>query len=188
MTEPFEISRKSEYTDGKYTVFSFTGKNGSFRRISCDQESICVVPFDQNEQGKVRNLYLARYKDHLTGSKDLTCITDTFDRDEYDSYFEAVETCVKNELGVEDIDINDVYFLGKVRHTLPFTKEYRCYAVDLTKAAKDQSGHKTPTVDLEASDRGLSIEKVRFTRVTNGNVTDSLVLSASLLLLSYLSE
>jgi len=184
----FHLSRKEDYSDGKYSVHSFLGDGGAFKRITCDQESICVIPFDTDESGKIRNVYLAKHQDHLTDGHMLTCINDSFDRDEFDSYYDAVESCLKNEAGLSEVDVNDVYYLGKIQHTLPFSKEYRCYAVDLSNSSPDPTGFSFKPQDFSTAARVRSLEKVRFNRVAKGEVPDTLTLSCCLLLLSYLSE
>ena len=185
--DPF-LSKKDDYTDGKYSVHSFSSTDAKFKRIVCKSESICIIPFDLNDKGEIRNVYLAKYKDHLNNQTSLTCIFDSFDRDQFDSYFESVEDCLEKEIGFKDVDINDIYYLGKVNHSIPFSKEFRCYAVDLSKYSDDPAGYSSKPVDLYTVARGRMIEKVKFTKVLKGDIPDSLVLSASLLLLSQFSE
>jgi len=180
------FDKKQEYTDGKYSMYSFSSNGGNFRRLACSEESICILPFDLNEHDQVKNIYLAKYKDHLLGGVDFTCITDTFDKNKFDSYYNAVEDCAHNELGLSDTDINDIYFLGKVKHGVPFSKEYRCYGINLSNYMKDPSGFSV--AGFNPNTNVQSIEKVRFNRLLKGEVSDSIALSCSLLLLSYFSE
>lgn len=184
----FDLVHKDEYTDGKYTVRSFSSSDGPFRRIICEQESVCVVPFDINEHDSVRNIYLSKYRDHVSDKIEKTCITKTFDRDEFDSYFEAVEAIMKVQLGLSDLNANEVYYLGTVRSVVPFTKEYRCYGVDISKHSMDPSGHATPEIDILEGARKQTIEKIKFTKILNNEVPDPIVLSSALLLLTYLSD
>lgn len=180
------FDKKEEYNDGKYSMYSFSGNNGKFRRLACSEESICVLPFDLNERGQIKNIYLAKYMDHLLGGVGFTCITDTFNKDQFDSYYNAVESCLADEMGLNDIHVNDTYLLGTVRHGVPFSKEYKCYGVNLTNHMEDPSGY-TP-IGLNPNQNIRSIEKVRFTRLLNGDIQDSLALSCSLLLISYFSD
>jgi hypothetical protein len=174
----FQLDKREEFSDGKYSVHTFLDQDKKFRRLSCDSESICILPFELNESNQIKNVYLLKYDDYLLGGSKFTCVTDTFNKDKYDSHFLAVEDCLNEKMEISNIDINDCYFLGTVSHGLPFSKEYRCYAVNIT------SDISKPGSSSFFSD----IEKIRFNRVINGNFPDSLILSCSLLLLSYFSE
>jgi hypothetical protein len=171
----FNPDKKQEFSDGKYSVYTFLeGSDKKFRRLSCDTESICVIPFELNERGQIKNIYLLKYEDYLLGGNKFTCITDSFNKNKFDSHYLAVEDCLSSSLRISDIDINDSYFLGTVSHGIPFSKEYKCYAVNIT--------------DSLASLDSSTIIPIKFNRVINGDFSDSLVLSCSLLLLSYFSE
>ena len=180
-----KFNKKEEYADGKYSVYSFSGENRNFRRIVCSDESICILPFDLTDKNNIRNIYLSKYKDYLSDKFDHTCLTDTFNKDEFDSYYEAIESCLNNEMGLQNIDVNDTYYLGKIKHSLPFSKEYRCYGVNLTKYCNDMSGYTNP---VQPSDPKMIIEKIKFNKLIKGDISDSLSLSCALLLLSYFSE
>ena len=175
-----EFDKTEEFSDGKYSVYSFSNSSNKFRRIACDQESICILPFELNENNQITNVYLFKYDDYLLGGSKLACITDTFDKDKFDSHFSAVENCLEDKMGVSNIDINDCYFLGNVSHGIPFSKEYRCYAVNITSAISERNFLSQPAFS--------DLEKIKFSKVVNGQVPDSLILSCSLLLLSYFSE
>ena len=174
-----------EYSDGKYSVLSFNKEDDSFRRITCSQESVALIPFCLNESNKIKCAYLSKYRDYLGNSDKFTCITGKVDKNEADSYYDVVEKLLSNELEINDVGVNDIYFLGKIDHTVPFTKGYRCYGIDLTRYLdapyEDQIGK------TKLSTRN-TIEKVRFSRILNGEITDSLVLASSLILLSYFQK
>jgi hypothetical protein len=184
--QPLDLNKKQEYSDGKYSVYTFSGDSGNFKRLACQQESICLLPFDLNEHGQIRNIYLSKYKDHLLGGTGLTCVTDTFDKNEYDSHYSAIEDCVKNELGISEVNVNSSFYLGKVRHGIPFSKEYRCYGINLSEYMPEPVGF--TATGVKPNPRFDSIEKVKFNRILKGEIADSLVLSCSILLLSYFSE
>lgn len=181
-----DLNKKQEYSDGKYSVYSFSKGDKNFKKLICEQESICILPFDVNENSQIKNVYLAKYQDHLNNDFGFTCISKTFNRNDHDSYFEAVEQSLINELGLKQVDVNDIYFLGKVKHGIPFSKEYKCYAINLSNYSDDSRGY-LPT-GFQPNSHIESIEKVRFTRFLKGDVSDSLALSCAMLLLSYISE
>lgn len=174
---------KEEFSDGKYRVLSLTDGESNLRRIVCETPSVCIVPFDTND-GKIRNVYLARYMDYLTGEHGHTCIT-LESKNNFDSDFEEVEYICKSELKI-DCDVNEVYYLGKINFSLPFSKTIKCYAVNLDNHSRDLSGF---TLDVEESDNKMyTLDRVRFTRILNGEIEDTVCLSAAMLLTSYINQ
>jgi hypothetical protein len=171
------FDKKEEFTDGKYSVHSFSSPEKKFRRISCGEESICIIPFELNENNQIKNIFLLKYTDYLLDGEKFTCITKTFNQNKFDSYFLAVENYLHEKLGISELEVNDLYLLGKITHGIPFTKDYKCYGVNVTNF--------NSLAALSLSDPINSIQKVKFTKVINGDISDSLVLSSSLLLLSY---
>ena len=183
-TDPFNSTE--EYSDGTYRVINFTSDKRKFKRISCEKEAICLLPFDVNANDQIKNIYLAKYHDYVLNGENHRCITASLEPDEFETYHDSLAKCIDLELGLDDIEINDLYYLGQVQHTIPFTKTYKCYAVNLTKYSEDPTGF-TPKL-LDSDDKMHSIDKVRFSRVIKGEICDSLTLSCALLLLSYISE
>ncbi len=181
-----QFNSTEEYSDGKYRVLNFTGDKGSFKRISCEKEAICLLPFDVNENNQIKNVYLAKYHDYVLNGENHRCITTSLEPDEFETYHESLSKCIDDELGLEDIELNDLFYLGQIQHTIPFTKTYKCYAINLTNYSEDPSGF-TPKL-ADPTDKLHSIDKVRFSRIIRGEVCDSLTLSCALLLLSYISE
>jgi hypothetical protein len=181
-----QFNPNEEYSDDKFKIINFTGEKGNFKRISCLKEAICLLPFDLNENDQIKNAYLSKYHDYVLNGQSNKCITATLEPDEFDTYHESLTTCIDNELGLSDVDIDDIFYLGQIQHTVPFTKTYKCYAINLTKYSEDPSGF-TPRI-LNPDDRLHTIDKVRFSRIMNGEISDSLVLACSLLLLSYIQE
>ena len=183
----FAPNKKQEYSDDKFSILNFSNDKGKFKRIEAKDESLCILPFDTNEQGQIKNVYLFKYKDYLSDSDESRCITETLDPNTSDSYYEAVVSCLNREAGISEMDVDQVFYLGKVKHTVPFTKSYRCYAVNISDHL-NQEGNLATLPGVEPSQHFHSVEKVRFNRLLKGEVCDSLALACSALLLSYLSE
>jgi hypothetical protein len=182
------IDQREEYSNGKYSILNFTSDKGKSTRIVCNQESICIIPFDcfHSEKTQIRNVYLSKFDDYVSKSDNHKCITSSLKPDEFNTYHDSLIDCIDRELGLSDLDVNDLFYLGTITHSVPFDKKYKCYAVNLTNYSDEVNGF---TPKLSNPDLGRhTIDKVKFTRVVNGEITDSLVLSSSLLLLSYLSE
>jgi hypothetical protein len=174
-----------KYQDGKYRIVSLENKDSHLRRIICDTESICIIPFDTNN-GKIKNVYLAKYMDYLSGDQGHTCITsDILDTD--DTMYERLEDMINKELHI-NINVNDLYQLGTIKHNLPFSKTYKCYGVSLDNYSKDLNGFTLDTPESDNDKKIYKLDKVRFTRFLNGDIDDSLCLSGAMLLLSYIDQ
>jgi hypothetical protein len=154
------FKNQEKYSDGKYRILDITNGDVNLRRVICETEGICLIPFDTSD-GKIKNIYLARYLDYLDGDHGHTCISHE-STGEYSSNFDEISAICKNDLNI-DCDVNDVYYLGKIQHKL-----------DLPKS------------DLEK--RLYTLDKIRITRVLNGEIEDSLSMSAALLLISYINS
>jgi len=177
------VIRKEDYVDDKYKVVSFKGEAGDFRRVVAQSDSICIIPFDTNESGQIKNIYLHGFYDHILDSPNKKCITKTLVPDEFDTYHDSLISCMEVELGLKKVEPNDIYYIGKVQHGAPFQKTYHAYAVNLNPYSEDPTGF-----TLSNSTNKHSLDKTRLSRVMNGEITDSLVLACTLLLLSYISE
>jgi hypothetical protein len=145
-----------------------------------------LLPFDVNENNQIKNVYLAKYHDYVIGKENHRCLTATLEPDDFNTYHESFSSCIDIELGLHEVELNDVFYLGQIQHTIPFTKTYKCYAINVTNYSDDPSGF-TPKI-LDQGAKLHSVDKVRFSRVMKGEICDTLTLSCSILLLSYLSE
>jgi|LakMenEpi03Aug12_release.lakeMendotaPanAssembly.Ray.scaffolds.fasta_scaffold51179_8 hypothetical protein len=181
-----QFNSNEEYSDDKFKILNFTGDKGSFKRISSLKEAICLLPFDVNENNQIKNVYLAKYHDYVLDKENHRCITSTLQPDEFNTYHESLSDCIDQELGLSDVDINDIFYLGQIQHTVPFTKTYKCYALNLTNNSEEPTGFTANVLNPDA--KLHSVDKVRFSRVMKGEVCDTLTLSCSILLLSYISE
>jgi len=180
--EKSKFESKEEYQDGKYRVVSMSNGKSNLRRVVCDVDGICLIPFD-TQGDKVKNVYLARYVDYLSNDQGHTCITSDF-KENTDTMFEELHELVNGELGV-DADVNDLYFLGNIKHNLPFSKTYKCYGLNLDNHSKDLNGFSIDLSDDEKDKKLYILDKIKLTRVLRGDIEDSLAMSAALLLISY---
>jgi hypothetical protein len=180
-----KLQHSEDYNDGKYKIMSIEGDEGThWRRIVCKTDGICIIPYDTSGK-QIRNIYLAKFEDYLSGDSGHTCITsDLLDTDS--TMYERIDELIKNELGI-DLDIDDLYLLGSISHNLPFSKTYKCYGLCLDNYSKDLNGFSLDLSDSEKEKMSYTLDKVRFTRLLNGDIDDSLCLSGSLLLTSYIN-
>ena len=185
---PKDFNKKIDYSTDKYDVYEITTGDTKFNRIKSNVESICILPFFMNDHEKVSSLVLANCADYTSeNSNFLTCINHTFNQDAHDSIHNCFKDCVKKNLNLSEFSPNDVFYLGVVNHTIPFNKKYRCYAMNL-------SNYFDKFEDIDQSQlhqknkKILDLKNFKFSSAVNGHVTDTLCLSACLLLLSYFSE
>jgi hypothetical protein len=181
--DKLNLTKTSEWANEKYSVVNFSNEKNNFSRIVANDPSICLLPFDLNPNGQISHVYLAKYHDYLKENQEFKCLTDLIDLDKTDSEFESIQISLNDELGLTDIDVNDVYYLGTINHNIPFSKEYKCFAINLTNYSDDPSGF-TPKRDSDDSALQV-VEKVKFNKLLTGEINDSLALSASFLLMSY---
>jgi hypothetical protein len=186
MNNKDKFNKLTEYSDKKYSVFNFKNSKSNFKRLAANSESICILPFFKNEHNQIRSVVLANTTNHINDANVLTCISHTYDPNRYDSYYSCVLAAFNTDLSLDDADTNDIFYLGKVTHTIPFLKEYRCFSIDLSKYFDDPSELK----ELSNSTKINSLENIKFSKIVNGSskITDSLCLSCSLLLMSYFSS
>jgi len=180
--DKFKSSEK--FADDKYKMFDISNGNHNLRRITCDSDSICILPFDTSGN-KIRNVYLARFVDYLNDQKGHTCLAVDCKKEGYESQFEEVHDILKKELNI-DASVDDLFFLGKIKHNLPFTKSYKCYAVNLDKHSKDLNGFSLDISDDEKNNKIYELDRIKFNRVISGEIDDSLCMSAILLLSAYI--
>lgn len=176
---------KEEYQDGKYNIVSLSNGKKELRRILCKSEDICIIPFDTNQDGKIRNLYLAKYLDYLNNDHGYTCMSTEYAGNK-ESDFDEICEYLNEELGISP-DVDNLYYLGSIKHQLPFSKSYKCYGLDLTGFSKDPNGFSIEISDSEKENKLYTVEKIKFNRVVKGDISDSLCLSAAMLLISYLN-
>ena len=171
-----KLSQEELFNDGKYKMLAITNGDKNHRKISCKTDGVCIIPFEVNGD-QVSNVYLSKSTDYSSAHDFNTCITFESTHNE-GSEFAEVSKGIKENLGIEDISINTIFFLGKIKHNFPFSKSYRCYGVKMESYINNSNGFKIDDT---------KIEKVNFNKVVgSGDVHDSLCLSASLLLVSYL--
>jgi hypothetical protein len=186
---PNKFSKNLAYSseNGKYSAFNFTDGSTNFDRFESRDESICLLPFFKNEHDKISSLVLANCVDHVAEGKNfLTCITQSHDQNKFNSYHLSFKESIEHNLSLKEVDVNDIFYLGEISFTIPVSKKYRCFAVNLSNhydnfSELDQSAliHRNPKI--------VDLKNIKFSSVVNGNVDDALCLACSMLLLSYFS-
>ena len=150
--------------------------NGSNTYINCDKYSVCVLPFFKNEHGQIKSVVLKNNGNypHIK-NKFSTCISESYDTNKYDTTHSCFKDLVQKYLNIDSISIDDIFYLGTVSHNGFLNKKHECYGLNLSNIYDSFD-------DLSNSE----LKNVRFSSIINGTNDDSLVLSCSALLLSYL--
>ena len=184
-----DYTKTSKYDDEDVEIFSVAANNKTVTRGRHKNESICVIPFDMNEQNQISGIYLAKHFDFTANTNIHSAVTEDFDPSSDSDSYETFMRSVNKDLGLSDSSIPDdaSYYLGKICHNFPYHKTYHCYALNVTNLANTPQGFK-PKLPKEETDAKLyTIDRVKFNRVVKGEVNDSLTLAGTLLLISYLS-
>jgi hypothetical protein len=171
------------YSDGNYKFVKISKDGSDINRLICEKDSICILPFDTNN-GKIKNIYLSKYNDYVKNEDSYTCINNG-SRENYSTHYEDLEDFIKSELGI-DVTVDDLYYLGPIQHSIPFSKSYKCYGLNLDNYCDDLNGFTPKISKSELESKRYSLSKIKFNRVLNGDISDSLCLASSMLLLSYL--
>ena len=94
------ISKSEKYSDGDYKFIKLSNGDSEFNRITCESDSICIIPFDTNN-GKIKNLYLSRYIDYMTGDEAYTCINSNIKNDA-STIYETLDDFISKDTTFDD--------------------------------------------------------------------------------------
>lgn len=186
---PNKFSKNLAYSseNGKYSAYNITDGQTKFDRFNSRDESVCILPFFKNEHDKISSIVLANCSDHLQDGKSfLTCITQAHDQNKFNSYHLSFKDAIEHNLALKEVDVNDIFYLGEVKYTIPFSKTYRCFAVNLSNYF-DNFSDLDQTNLIYRNPKIIDLKNIKFSSVVNGNVDDALSLSCTMLLLSYFS-
>lgn len=182
-----EYVKSNLYDDDNFELFSIDSGNTKLQRGRSKSESVCILPFDINDSNQVKNVYLLKCNDFIGDESVYSCLTEdinnNLDGDSYDTF----KRCVHKDLAIKTPNIDSCYYLGKISHTIPFSKSYYCYGLCLNNYIKSPDGFKPDLPKEEVNGNYYTIEKTRFSRAIKGEVSDSLVLASCMLLISYIS-
>ena len=183
-----EANKSDLYNDDnfQFSIIDYAGEK--LNRGKDSNQAVSVLLFDLTSDGKINNLYLIEQFDYMNQSTCLSSLVEdinlNIDDDEYDTF----KRCISKDLGIKQlINLDSCYYLGKVDHTIPFSKTYNCYALCVNDYIKSSEGFKLDMPESEINGKRYSLKKMKFSRAIKGECKDSLVLSSCMLLLSYIS-
>ena len=179
------ISETTEF--GKFNVVTINKDSQTAQFLSAKPKYVAILPFDRNSENGIKSMYLLQTPNRSINSPVHTLIVDEIDADRDRTPYDSVCRALIEEAGLdlEAVGLNEdnVFFLGEISTNIPVTSVFACYAIDIT-AKSSIEFTRNLSKDSISKDES-SITRVGFHEVVNGNFTDSLVLSASFLLVSY---
>jgi hypothetical protein len=128
----------------------------------------------------------------IKDSDEITLIADEYNDELDSSPFESVGRCMIEECGCDlskfSLNEDSMFYLGDLSSVSPIYSNYKCYAIDLTTASstKDFGFSRVLSKNQLIKDNS-SIEEIGFYKVVNGDHSDSMLLAACFLLVSYFS-
>lgn len=190
--QPNKINKStSQILGGAFDVVSLTRDSDKADRLMSKVNYIAVLPFERTADDRIKAIYGLKFENHATGQSDTSLLVDTVDPSKDQTPFDTVCRALLEEAGVNieelGVDENDIYYLGNISTSIPVNSKFKCYAVDLTKAANPESPIEfARTLSKSKFDKDSSeIVKLGFHQVVNGDFTDSTILAGSFLLVSY---
>ena len=187
MKNNIEFVKSNLYDDDNFELFSIDSGDVKLQRGRCKTDSVCILPFDINEHNQVKNVYLLKQQDFINDDICYSCLTEDINYKLDNDSYETFKRSIHKDLAIKNINVDSCYYLGKISHTVPFSKEYHCYGLCLNDYIKTPGGFEPDLPEEEVNGKYYSLEKTRFSRAIKGEVSDSLVLSSCMLLISYIS-
>lgn len=173
---------------GRFKIKTVSMDNLSKQYLMDDSTYVCLLPFTRTSDNNIKAVHLLEYTDPTDDQVKTSLIIDSIDSDLDRTSYDSVKRSMIEEAGVNlddlKIDENSIYYLGEITSTVPGKVELKCYAIDLTDLKNPIEFTRVLTKDGFVRDRSKVVE-VGFHKVVNGDYSDSLVLSAAFLLVSY---
>lgn len=190
--QPNKINKStSQILNGEFDVVSLSRDSDKTDRLTSKVNYIAVLPFERTADDRIKAIYGLKFENHATGQMDTRLLVDTVDPSKDQTPFDTVCRALLEEAGVNieelGVDEDDIFYLGNISMTIPVNSKFKCYAVDLTKAANPEKPIEfARTLSKSKFDKDSSeIVKLGFHQVVNGDFTDSTILAGSFLLVSY---
>ena len=129
MENDIEFVKSNLYDDDNFELFAIDSNDFKLQRGRSKLDSVCILPFDINESNQVKNIYLLKQQDFINKDSAYCCLTEDInygiDGDSYDTF----KRCINKDLAIKSPNIDSCYYLGKISHTVPFSKSYYCYGL-----------------------------------------------------------
>jgi hypothetical protein len=192
MTNRPKIETRTPLIDNRFEMVSIQRDQDTANQLNYLRTGIAVLPFTRSEDGKINKVYAMKQPNFIKDNDEVTLITDEYDDELDSSPFESVGRCMIEECGCDlstfNLNEDSMFYLGDLSSVSPIYSTYKCYAIDLTDAQGSQNlGFSRVLSKNQLIRDNSSIEEVGFYKVVNGDHSDSMLLAACFLLVSYFS-
>jgi hypothetical protein len=192
MTNRPKIETRTPLIDNRFEMVSVQRDQDTANQLNYLRTGIAVLPFTRSEDGKINKIYAMKQPNFIKDNDEVTLITDEYNDELDSSPFESVGRCMIEECGCDlstfSLNEDSMFYLGDLSSVSPIYSTYKCYAIDLTDAQGSQNlGFSRVLSKNQLIRDNSSIEEVGFYKVVNGDHSDSMLLAACFLLVSYFS-
>jgi hypothetical protein len=192
MTNRPKIETRTPLIDNRFEMVSVQRDQDTANQLNYLRTGIAVLPFTRSEDGKINKIYAMKQPNFIKDNDEVTLITDEYNDELDSSPFESVGRCMIEECGFDlstfSLNEDSMFYLGDLSSVSPIYSTYKCYAIDLTDAQGSQNlGFSRVLSKNQLIRDNSSIEEVGFYKVVNGDHSDSMLLAACFLLVSYFS-
>lgn len=192
MTNRPKIEIRTPLIDNRFEMVSVKRDQDTANQLNYLRTGVAVLPFTRDESGKIVKIYAMKQPNFIKDNDEVTLITDEYNDELDSSPFESVGRCMIEECGFDlsrfKLNEDMMFYLGDLSSVSPIYSTYKCYAIDLTDVigAKDFGFSRVLSKNQLIRDNS-SIEEVGFHKIVNGDHSDSMLLAACFLLVSYFS-
>lgn len=159
-------------------------------QINYLRTGIAILPFTRGEDGRINKVYALKQPNFIKETDEVTLITDEYNDDVDFSPFDSVSRCMIEECGCDlsqfSLNEDSMFYLGDLSSVSPVYSTYKCYAIDLTEASVSEGfGFSRILTKHNILRNHSTIEEIGFYKIVNGDHSDTLLLAACFLLVSY---
>lgn len=192
MTNHPKIESRVPLVDNRFEMVSIQRDQDTSNQLNYLRTGIAVLPFVRSSDGKISKIFAIKQPNFIKEVDEVTLITDEYDDELDSSPFESVGRCMIEECGCDlsqfSLNEDSMFFLGDLSSVSPIYSTHKCYAIDLTDVFGNKDFSFTRVLSKNQLIRDNSaIEDIGFYKVVNGDHSDSLLLAACFLLVSYFS-
>jgi hypothetical protein len=192
MTNRPKIESRVPLIDTRYEMVSIHRDQDQLNQLNYLKTGVAVLPFTRSQDGKISKIYALSQPNFINDQDSVTLITDEYDSELDASPFESVGRCMIEECGMDlsrfDLNEDSMFYLGDLSSVNPIYSTYKCYAIDVTGASSNTNFAFSRVLSKNPVTKdNSSIEEIGFYKIVNGDHSDTLLLAACFLLVSYFS-
>ena len=186
----FEIDKgslqiKRTPISNNYTHVIADYNNIAFDDMELNGKYIGILPFEIDEKSKnISNVFLSKQHNFFKDEIKRTLILDQFNDDTDDSQLDVVYRFFESKLAIplREDKLEKIFYLGDIDMNTLLVGQIPCYAIDVSKMLTDKENLFKISETIPQT-----VERVDYNNMLKGITHDNLAMSATFLLLSYLS-